>query len=131
MPSSSRKITVLIFLFSLFVFLGVYIGVNIYQSYVSGRAYTERVSKCGQYSFDVFNVDYDGINLGFNVENTAAEEFNVLVVEVDGDTRENDLGSFGSGDISHITVENIQIEEKFFVYPAGCKRHNAKELSVR
>jgi hypothetical protein len=121
----------LIFLFSLFVFLGVYIGVNLYQSYVSGRAYTERVTRCGQYSFDVYNVDYDSINLEFNVENTVGEEFNVLVVEVNGDIRENDLSSFSAGDISHITVENIQIEENFLVYPAGCKGHNAKELSVR
>lgn len=130
--AQSRKITLYIFLFSLFLMLAMFIGIRMYNIYSGSRAAsTEKMEStfACSFSFSVSNIEYSGsvYKLSLDLKTTDYESLKkIIIIDKDGNGREVSLGQF-IGFEQHVEVEPILIEDAFTVFPEGCSDDNAKQ----
>lgn len=135
MAGQSRKITIYIFLFALFIMLAMVLGIRIYNIYTSSKTESEKtievVMKC-TFSFSVSNIDYTGGVLSFDLR-TSDEKLlkKLVVVNENNETKEIELGRFiGFPSKQRVNAGSISITNQFFVYPYGCGAQNKKECML-
>ena len=129
----SRKISVLIFLFAIFVLLVVMTASWIYKVYVEQTAYSEKRTfatiECGRYYFDIKpeSVEYENGTLYFEVRNTLGKDISSLVVESSTESK------MVSVDLTQGSVQPVSLPIKVagwvMVYPEGCEGVNFRNLS--
>lgn len=122
--AQSRKITLYLFLFSIFLFLSLFIGVRIYNIYIGSKATSEATIKSTMgcaFVFSLTNIEYSGGTLVFSIKTSDENAFRkIIIVGSDGAEREVEMGTF-IGYRQDVRVENINIENLFEVYPEGCE----------
>lgn len=135
MEGQSRKITIYIFLFALFIMLALVLGTRIYNIYMGSKTDTEitmeTAMKC-TFSFSVSNLDYNGRTLSFDLK-TSDEELlkKIVIVGENNETKEIELGIFiGFPRKQRVNAGSINITNSFFTYPYGCMDQNKKECML-
>ncbi|MBN1544354.1 hypothetical protein JW898_02725 [Candidatus Woesearchaeota archaeon] len=132
--SRSKKISVLIFLFAIFILLVVVTGSWLYRMYTEQTAYSESRTlatvECSRYyySIDPGSVLYENGTLYFEISNTLGADISTIVVESTGGQKEVDVSGLGQGATFPVSVR-IDVVEWAVVYPSGCKGVNFKNLS--
>ncbi|MFC1752358.1 hypothetical protein ACFL96_03070 [Thermoproteota archaeon] len=133
MAEQSKKITLYIFLFVLFIALAFFVGTYIYNIYISTTTSSTETTKTSlecAFTFTIKNMGYDFPELSFDVRTSDLELFKKLVIEVEGIGAEVELGEFFDFE-QKVVVEDIVIEDSFNVYPEGCKEFNQKQCSLK
>lgn len=122
--AQSRKITLYLFLFSIFLFLALFIGVRIYNIYMGSKTTSETTLKSTMgcaFVFSLTNIEYNDGTLVFSIKTSDENAFKkITIVGADGTKREVEMGTF-MGYRQDVRVENINIENLFEVYPEGCE----------
>lgn len=134
MAAQSTKITLYIFLFALFIMLGMVIGIRIYNIYTGSKAATEKTIKstmgCEFFSFSVSNILYEQGSLSFDLKTTDDKLLKKIVIVGDNDMKkEIELGRF-LGFEQRVDAGQIEVSDSFGVYPYGCESQNSKRCSV-
>lgn len=130
----SKKISVLIFLFAIFILLVAVTASWIYRVYKEQTSYSEdrtmATVACSQYYFDIDpqSVLYTDGNLYFEIENTLGKDIDKLVVQTSVDEKVVELSGLGQGVVQPVSLP-IEVIEWAVVYPEGCKSANFKNLS--
>jgi hypothetical protein len=130
----SRKISLLIFLFAVFILLAVFTGSWLYRMFKEQTAYSEQKTlatvECGRYYFTIKpeSVLYENGTLYFEIENTLGADMNVINVESMAANKEVDLGGLGQGTVLPVSLQ-IDVSEWVLVYPKGCRGVNFKNLT--
>lgn len=129
----SKKISVLIFLFAIFVLLVVMTGSWIYRVYRDQTAYSEQKTfaaiECGRYYFDIKpeTVSYEDGELYFELRNTLGKDIETIVVESSTEQKEVRV------DLSQGTVQPVslplEVRGWVLIYPSGCEGVNFRNLS--
>ena len=136
MAEQSKKITVYIFLFVVFILLAFYLMVWIYNNYMTTKTYSEKTTEtaleCNLFSFAISKIRYEDVALSFEIESRVTEEKNAprnMVIKVDGVEYPLQIGEYI--DFRHqVSPQDRVIADKFTIYPEGCERYNSKECSV-
>jgi hypothetical protein len=133
MAEQSKKITIYIFLFALFMMLAFFIAVNIYNIYMDSKTSSIKTTKgaleCA-FSFSVSDVRYDVTDLSFSLRSSNADTFKKMIIDVAGEKTDVPLGEFFDFN-QKVTVKDMVIPDKFRIYPEGCEEYNIKECSVK
>jgi hypothetical protein len=130
----SKKLSVVIFLFAIFILLVAFTAAWIYRMYQEQTAYSESRTlatvECSKYYFDVKpeSVLYEDGVLYFEIENTLGAEILSIVVKSMNEAKEVDLGGLGQGTMQPVSLP-IEVVEWVLVYPTGCEGVNFQNLS--
>ncbi|MBD3313397.1 hypothetical protein GF345_03060 [Candidatus Woesearchaeota archaeon] len=133
MAEQSKKITMYIFLFALFIMLAFFLGTHIYNIYVQGTTSSSETTKGSlecSFSFSIRMIDYEFPELTFDLRTTDIEALDTIVIEVEDIQTEVPLKEFFDFQ-QNIVVDDVVIEDTFLVYPEGCRNYNKKECSVK
>lgn len=130
----SKKITILFFLFALFILAAVLVGTWLFNIYRTGTGFTDAESRslleCNRYTYEIRNFEYkDGV-LNFTIENISGLGFDSIIVESNGDIKKLEFSSLLSGSSEDLSVE-LELRNSFKIYPEGCANNNFKEFRVR
>ena len=121
------------FLLALFLMLAMFIGINIYNTYMDSKITSEKTIKSTMqcaFSFYVTNLDYADDVLSFDLRTSDEKLLQKMVVIGDNnDTKEIELGSF-IGFEQRVSVDGINVADLFVVYPYGCESSNRKECAL-
>lgn len=129
----SKKISVIIFLFAIFILLVGFTGSWLFRMYSEQTAYSESRTlatvECSRYYFTVppQSVLYENGTLYFEVTNTLGADINTLVIECASESKEIEV-NVGRGITVPVSVP-INLVEWALVYPQGCRGVNFKNLS--
>ena len=129
----SKKISVLIFLFAIFILLVVITAAWVYRMYTEQTAYSEETTfatiECGMYYFNIEpeSVSYDAGTLYFEIGNTIGKEIETIVVQSSTETKEVSIG-LSQGIVQPVSLP-IEVVGWVMVYPKGCESVNFKNLS--
>jgi hypothetical protein len=132
-----KKITITIFLFALFVFLGIFIFLLGYSTTTSSGNYSRQVSKstieCTGITFDIVggSMSYENSVLRFTIESFGGGSASRLVVASENETWFTPQLDFRADVDRKIKIENITIKDKFRIYPEGCDGYNVKECDLK
>jgi hypothetical protein len=130
----SKKLSVLIFLFAIFILLVAVTASWIYRMYRSETEYSERSTlatvECGKYYYKINpdSVLYENKTLYFEIENTLGADIDAIVVESMTEKKEFTLGGLSQGTVYPVSLE-LDIVEWVLVYPSGCGGVNFQNLS--
>ena len=129
-----KKISTLIFLFAVFVFLAFFTGGWLYRVYVDHTSFSEKSTntaiKCSSITFGVDNLNYEGGVLSFDLENKFGAVFgNITVESGPNQTVEVPTGRLGSGDVYPVAL-TIDLGNSVMIYPAGCRDEYAKTFKL-
>lgn len=131
--SRSRKVSVLIFLFAIFILLVVVTAGWIYRIYMDQTAYSEERTlttfECSRYYYgiDPETVSYVDGTLYFEIENTLGADIPSIMVESAVETKEVSIG-LTQGTVQPVSLE-MAVEGWVVVYPRGCRDVNVKNLT--
>jgi len=129
----SRKISILIFLFALFILLSVFTGSWIVKMYKEQTSFSEKKTlktvECGRYYYTIKSesVIYENGTLYFEIENTLGSDIASIGIESMNDRKEVLLG-LGQGMSLPVSVP-IDVAGWVMVYPTGCEGINFRNLS--
>ncbi|MBW2996716.1 hypothetical protein KY349_00075 [Candidatus Woesearchaeota archaeon] len=129
----SKKISVLIFLFAIFIMLVVVTAGWIYRMYTEQTAYSEERTlatfECSRYYYVIHpdTVSYVDGTLYFEIENTLGSDIPSIMVESAVETKEVSIG-LTQGIAQPVSLEMV-VEDWVLVYPRGCKDVNFKNLT--
>jgi hypothetical protein len=129
----SKKISVLIFLFAIFVLLVVMTASWIFRVYHDQTAFSEQRTfatiECGRYYFDIKpeSVSYDNGTLYFEMENTLGKDIDNIVVESSTERKEVSI-ALSQGVVQPVSLP-IEVTGWVLVYPVGCEDVNFRNLS--
>lgn len=134
LADSKKKISWGIFLFALFIFLALWIGLTMYTIYTSktteAKSSTKSSIECSTYAFEISEINYSDEKLTFRIKNTIGEDFETLVIESGNIQNKASLKSFYEGEERTVAIDSIVIEKEFSVYPEGCKEYNVKKFNI-
>jgi len=124
-----KTIILMIFLFSLFIFLAVFIALQILATYREGTVYstntTKGVLECNTLSFRISSLKYGDKVLEFEIESYEPELADMVILHNDMRTHFKLKPFFG--DTQKVRIENITLGEGFIIFPDGCEQYNKKE----
>lgn len=129
----SKKISVIIFLFAIFVLLVAFSASWIYKIYKEQTAFSEQNTlstvECSKYYYfiDPDAVEYYNGTLSFNIKNTLGREIETIVVESASETKEFNI-YLGQGMTQPVSSDFI-IDGWFLVYPKDCRNVNFRNIS--
>ncbi|MBD3310074.1 hypothetical protein GF351_02550 [Candidatus Woesearchaeota archaeon] len=122
----ARKITLFLFLLSLFVFLSAYIGLQIVQYYRSATSYagsqTPESVRCVGFFFDVKDVRYAEGDLSLTFKNKLLSEDDIrqITVETSDSTRTVNVTAIRGNEV-RVRLEDFEITGgNITVYPYYC-----------
>ena len=128
-----KKISTLIFLFAVFIFLAFFTGGWLYRVYVDHTSFSEKSTdtaiKCSSITFGVENLDYKGGVLSFDLENKFGQEFSNITIESGTQSVDVPTGILRPGDLFPVRLE-IEVGETLIIYPQGCKGENSKSFRL-
>ncbi|MFH1064215.1 MAG: hypothetical protein V1729_03990 [Candidatus Woesearchaeota archaeon] len=130
----SKKISVLIFMFAIFILLVVVTASWLYRIYTEQTAFSEKKTMatvtCSQYYFYINNesVLYEDGKIYFEIENIMGKDIDKIVVRTSTEEAVVDMDGLGQGIIQPVTLP-IEVIEWALVYPEGCDGANFKNLS--
>lgn len=131
MAEQSKKITIYIFLFALFIMLTFFIAVHIYNIYMTSKASSLKISKgtldCS-FSFTLETIRYSLPELSF-ILRSSNDQLRKIFIDVNGAETEVALGEFLDYK-QNVVVPDIIIEKTFIIYPEGCRDYNSKECDL-
>ena len=131
MAEQSKKITLYIFLFALFIMLAFFIAVNIYSVYTTSKTDSLKTTKgtleCS-FSFSIDSIRYSVPELSFNLR-SSNDQIRKIFIDVNGAETEVALGEFLDYE-QNVVVPDLIIEKTFIVYPEGCRDYNSKECDL-
>ncbi|MBI4738326.1 hypothetical protein HY772_01975 [Candidatus Woesearchaeota archaeon] len=136
MEGRARKVSVLIFLFGIFVMLGVILGGWLYSMYTTNIGFTNKATtsalRCGDYSFTVESIAFDPAKkvLSFTITNSLGDRFDSIVVESGQAKHTVNLTELVQADTETVSIP-LEIEREVLIYPRGCRENNAKRFSIR
>ena len=133
MAEQSKKITMYIFLFALFIMLSFFLGTHIYNIYVEGTTSSSETTKGSlecSFSFFISRINYEFPELTFNLRTTDVEAMDTIVIEVEDIQTKIPLKEFFDFQ-QNILVDDVVIEDNFLVYSEGCREYNSKECSIK
>lgn len=136
MEGRARKVSVLIFLFGIFVMLGVIIGGWLYSMYTTNIGFTKKATAstlhCGDYSFAVENIAFDPTQnqLHFTIINRLGAQIDTIVVESDHTVGAVNLTGLVQGAAETVSVP-LKLKKEVLIYPQGCRENNAKRFSLQ
>lgn len=130
----SKKITILFFLFALFILAAVLVGTWLVNIYRTGTGFTDSESRslleCNRYTYEISDFEYkDGV-LSFTIDNISGLEMDNIVVESGGVKKRLDFPTLLSGNSQELSVE-LELSSSFRIYPEGCENNNFKEFRVK
>ncbi len=131
--SRSKKISVLFFMFAIFILLVVVTGGWLYKMYTEQTAYSESSTlatvECSKYYFRI-NADSvaysDGV-LYFEIENTLGSDIDSIVVQSLNEKKQVDV-YLTQGIVQPVSLP-IEVVEWVMVSPVGCEGVNFQNLS--
>lgn len=129
----SSKISVLIFLFAIFILLVVVTASWIYKIYQEQTAYSEARTlatiECGRYYYDINeeSVLYENGTLYFEVGNTLGKDIDEMIVQSSTESKKVDI-MLSRGTIQPVSVD-IAVAGWVMVYPVGCEGVNFRNIS--
>jgi len=126
MPEESKRISLFIFLFAIFIVLAVIIFVFMYNAYKGATNYSSTTTKtsveCAGYSFRIVGgtILYENGILSFEFDPSlgGAREKNPLIIVIGKEEIETKPVDFTFK--QRIKIETAPLEE-FQIYPKGCK----------
>jgi hypothetical protein len=130
----SRKVSILIFLFAVFILLAVFTGSWLYRMYKEQTDFSERKTlatvECGRYYFtiDPKSVLYENGTMYFEIENTLGADIGTIIVKSASEEKEVALGGLGQGTVMPVQIP-IAVTEWVQVYPKGCEGVNFRNIS--
>ncbi len=131
----SKKISILIFLFAVFIMLAFFTASWIYRMYTEQTAFSEKKTlatvECGRYYFSILpeSILYENGTLYFEVENTMGAEVETFVVQSVNDQKEVYV-ALGQGSVQPVSLA-IDVTEWALVYPKGCEGVNFRNISFQ
>ncbi|MEM4337122.1 MAG: hypothetical protein QXG86_03905 [Candidatus Woesearchaeota archaeon] len=134
MPEESKRISLVIFLISIFVFLAIIIFVFSFSLTRGGANYTATTTKtameCIGYGFRIIggSIDYKEDELTFIIEPAGGGKINKLIVKSENQEKETKNIDFSSSFKQQVKI-NIRANEYFEIYPVGCPE-NIKRCSI-
>jgi uncharacterized protein YpmB len=129
----AKRISVLIFLFAVFIMLVVFSVSWVYKIYKEQTKFTEENTystvECSKYYFSINpgTVTYEGTTLSFDIKNTLGDELDTIIVESPYGQKEAKVQL--SQGLSQPVVVDLQIDSWFIVYPKDCRNANFKNVS--
>lgn len=119
----SRKISMFIFLFALFILLAVITGAYLYKLYSENTASSEKQTRetidCDYYfAVSKQSISYIDDKLSFEIKNTYGKEIRTVVIVSGNETKEKSV-SLTRGDSFPLDV-SIKASGNFSLYPKGC-----------
>lgn len=135
MSERSKNVTIAIFLFSIFVFLGIMIFVFSYSAARNSANFSKETTKssleCTGVTFDIVedSISYENKNLEFTIasfRNTPTLNF---IIAAGNQTRKIRI-DFNVMPTAKKTIKDIEITDKFRIYPEGCEAYNMKECNL-
>ena len=129
----SNKISVLIFLFAIFILLVVVTASWIYKIYVEQTEYSEERTiatiECGRYYYDIKEetVLYENGTLYFEIGNNLGKDMDDIIVQSSTESKEVSI-MLSRGTVQPVSVQ-ISVEGWVMVYPVGCKGLNFRNIS--
>lgn len=136
MPERSKRITIAIFLFSIFIFLGIVVFVVIFSTARSTGNYSRMTTmssvECLGITFRVIpnTITYEENTLSFVIDSVGGGSVTQLVITSGGEERETPEVDFRGRVKRKITIKDIEFEGNFTIYPKGCKNYNMKQCSL-
>ena len=130
----SKRVSLLIFLFAVFILLAVFTGSWIYKMFKEQTAFSEKKTlatiDCGRYYFNIIpeSVLYESGVLYFEIENTLGADIKSIVVKSASEEKEVDLGGLGQGAVMPVSM-NITLTDWALIYPKGCDGVNFRNIS--
>jgi flagellar basal body-associated protein FliL len=130
----SKKVSVLIFLFAIFILLAVFTAVWLYNMYKQQTSFSERQTlatvECGRYYFaiDPKSVLYENSTLYFEIENTLGADINAIMVKSATQEKEVALNGLSQGTVMPVSVP-LEVAEWVLVYPKGCAGVNFRNIT--
>lgn len=139
MAERSKRYSLLIFLFALFIFLSLYIILWSYNIYTSTKNYTNATSQssitCTTYSFNFVDnsMNYDNGTLTFNIDITnmissAPKGFALVLATNETTYRSEPINIYVRN--TKVVFKNVSIDDSFSVAPVGCEASNVKPCSL-
>jgi hypothetical protein len=132
MAEQSKKITLYIFLFALFIMLAFFIAMNIYNVYVTSKTESLKTTKGAlgcSFSFSLDSVRYNIPDLSFNIYSSDINALKKMVIDAEDVKTEVILGEFFDNK-QKVVVKDVVIQDIFRIYPEGCEEFNMKECSI-
>lgn len=129
----SKKISVLIFLFAIFIVLVAVTAGWLFKMYTEQTAYSEASTmatvECSKYYFriDPDSVAYSEGTLYFEMENTLGADMDSIVVQSVNEKKQVDV-YLTQGIVQPVSLP-IEVIEWVMVSPAGCEGVNFQNLS--
>jgi hypothetical protein len=131
--SRSRKVSVIIFLFAVFIMLAIFTGGWIYRMYATQTELAEKRTfsavECGKYYFSLKqdSIVYDNSTVYFEIQNTIGATIDLIVVESGLEKRELNV-SIAQGTTQPVSL-NMSVTNWILVYPVGCRETNFRNIS--
>ncbi|MBI5398375.1 hypothetical protein HZB03_02825 [Candidatus Woesearchaeota archaeon] len=136
MEGRTKKVSVLVFLFGIFVLLGVIIGGWLYSMYTTNVGFTNKATatalRCGDYSFAVESIAFDPSEkvVSFTITNLFGDRFDSIVVESGQTEHQINLTGLVQGGSETVSIP-LELGPEVLIYPQGCRENNAKRFSIR
>lgn len=129
----SKKMSMLMFLFAIFILLSVITASWLYKMYTEQTAYSESSTlatiECSKYYFSIEpeSVLYEDNTLYFEVKNTLGANLEDLIVKSYSEEKTVHI-NLDQGSTQPVSIP-IDVVEWVLVFPAGCEGVNFKNLS--
>jgi hypothetical protein len=130
----SHRISVLIFLFAVFVLLVAFTASWIYRMYQEQTAYSESRTlatvECSRYYFSINqeSILYEDGMLYFEIKNTLGTDIDTIVVQSSTEKKEVTLGGLGQGIDQAVNIP-LEAVGWAMVYPKGCEGVNFRNIT--
>lgn len=123
--ADSRKITILAFLLSIFIFLGVFLGAWIYRTYHEQTGYSKeestRIMECTDYSFRITHSEYRDGKLRIELDASAStKDIPSLTIQINEEKHLLEETLY-AGLKGYFELEATINQEKIIIYPTGCQ----------
>ena len=133
MSHHSKKISLFIFLISIFVLLAVLTASWLFKIYTEHTNYstgeTRNIVQCNDYSYKIDELVYQDGHLSFTITNSLGDPFDFLSVEAGENVTDIELYNLISGTSQDVELD-VPSTDMLLFYPQGCKEHNKKTFSV-
>lgn len=131
----SKKVSVLIFLFAIFIMLVAFTGGWLYKMYSEQTAYSEASTlatvECSRFYYRIHqeSVSYENGTLYFEIENTLGADIDTIVVQSMNEEKQVDV-YLTQGIVQPVSLP-IEVVEWVTIYPVGCEGVNFQNLSFQ